>query len=78
MVTELFIGGRKFNISNIFIIQSYFKASKEVRTNTIHFLIMKILNKRDFQHIAINHSSDVDFKDFMNTYKNVLQKSILF
>ena len=26
---------------------------------------MKIPNKRDFQ-IAFNHSSDIDFKDFMN------------
>ena len=32
-VTELFIRGRKFNISIVFITQS-----KEVRLNTTHFL----------------------------------------
>ena len=30
---------------------------------------MKIPSKRELQQIAINHSSDIDFKDFMNTYK---------
>ena len=29
---------------------------------------MKIPNKRDFQ-IAYYHSSDIDFKDFMNLYE---------
>ena len=33
---------------------------------------MKIPNKREFQEIAFNHSSDIDFQDFMNFYKNVL------
>ena len=28
MVTELFVRGRKFNISNVFITQSYFKSAK--------------------------------------------------
>ena len=31
---------------------------------------MKILNERELQQIAINHSSDIFLKDFMNTYKN--------
>ena len=30
---------------------------------------MKILNKREFQQIALSHSSDIDFKDFMKIYK---------
>ena len=30
---------------------------------------MKIHNKREHQQIAINHSSDIDFKDFMKIYK---------
>ena len=56
VVTELFIRGRKLNISIIFITQSYFKVPKEVRLNTTHFFIMKNPNKRELQHIAINHS----------------------
>ena len=30
---------------------------------------MKIPNKRELQQIASNHSSDIDFKDFMKIYK---------
>ena len=56
IVTELFIRGRKLNISLVFITQSYFKVPKDVRLNTTHFFIMKIPNKREFQHIVINHS----------------------
>ena len=41
IVTELFIRGRKLNISLVFITQSYFKAPKDVRLNTIHFFIAK-------------------------------------
>ena len=59
IVTELFIRGRKLNISLVFITQSYFKVPKDVRLNTTHFLISKIPNKRELQQIAINHSSDI-------------------
>ena len=65
IVTELFIRGRKLNISIVFITQSYFKAPKDVRLNSTYFFIMKIPNKRELQQIALNHSSDIDFKDFI-------------
>ena len=39
VLTELFIRGRKLNISIVFITQSYFKVPKEVRLNTTHFLL---------------------------------------
>ena len=38
---------------------------KDVRLNSAHFFIMKILNKRELQQIALNHSSDIDSKDFI-------------
>ena len=69
VVTELFIRGRKLNISIVFITQSYFKVPKDVRLNSTHFFIMKIPNKRELQQIALNHSSDIDFKDFMKIYQ---------
>ena len=69
VVTELFIRGRKINISLVFITQSYFKVPKDVRLNTTHFFIIKIPNKRELRQIAINHSSDIDFKDFVKIYK---------
>ena len=31
---------------------------------------MKIHNKRGLQQIAINHSAVIDYKDFLEIYKN--------
>ena len=59
IVTELFITGRKFNISIVFINQSNFKVPKDVRLNSTHFFIIKVPNKRKLQQTALNHSSDI-------------------
>ena len=77
IVTELFIRGRKLNISLVFITQSYSKVPKDVRLNTSHFFIAKIPNKRELQQITTNHSSDINTKDFANIYKNVQLNHIL-
>ena len=65
IIKELFIRCRKINISLVFITQSYFSVPKDVRLNSTHYLIMKINNKRELQNIAINHSADIDYKDFI-------------
>ena len=91
IVTELFIRGRKLNISLGFITQSYFKVPKDVRLNTTHFFISKIPNKRELhQKIAINHSSDrlrylkmseskdLNLKISLISIENVLLSHILF
>ena len=78
IVTELFIRGRKLNISLVFIRQTYFKVPKDVRINTNHFFIMKISNKRELQQIAVNHSSDINTKDFINIYKKYTAKPFSF
>ena len=74
----MFIRGRKLNISIVFITQSYFKAPKDVRLNSTHFFIMKILNKRELQQIALTHSSDIDFKDFIKIYKKCTAEPYFF
>ena len=78
IVTELFIRCRKLNISLVFIIQSYFRVPKDVRLNTSHCFIMKIPNRIELQQIAISHSSDIDFKDFINIYKKCTDEPYSF
>ena len=39
---------------------------------------MKIPNKRELQQIAFNHSSDIDFQDFMGLYKKHTVKPYSF
>ena len=57
------------NIFLVFITQSYFSVPKDIRLNSTHYFIVKINNKRELQNIAINHSADIDHKDFMKTYR---------
>ena len=78
IVTEFFTRCRKLNISLVVITQSYFKVPKDVRLNTAHVFIMKILNKRELQQIALNHSSDIDYKDFVNIYKKCTDEPYSF
>ena len=66
VVTELFIRGKKLNISLAFITQSYFKVPEDFRLNTTHFFIAKIPNNRELKEIARNHSSDIKTEDFIN------------
>ena len=56
VVTELFIRGRKLNISLVFITQCYFAVPKNIRLNVTHYFIMKILSKENFNklHLIIN------------------------
>ena len=74
----MFIRGKKLNISLAFITQSCFKVAKDVRLNSTHFFIMKIPNERELQQIALNHSSDINTKDFINIYKKCTDKPYSF
>ena len=78
VVTELSIRGRKLNITLVFITQSHFKVPKDVRLNSTHFFIMKIPSKRELQGTALNHSSDIDFKDFNKVYRKSSAKPYSF
>ena len=64
-IKELFISCRKLNISFVFVTQIYFSVPKDVRINSTHYLIIKINHRKNLQNIVINHSADIDYKDFM-------------
>ena len=51
IVTELFIRGRKINISFVFINQSYFKTSKDFRLNSTHILLENFRIKENFNKL---------------------------
>ena len=77
-VSELFIKGRKLNISLVFITQSCFAVPKNIRLNSTHYSITKILCKGELQQVAFNHSSDIDFKNSVNSYKKCTAKPYSF
>ena len=78
IIKELFIRCRKLNISLVFITQSYFSVPKDVRLNSTHHLILKINNRKELQNITINHSADIDDKDFVNPYRECAKNPFNF
>ena len=78
IMKELICRCRKLNISFVFITQLYFSVPNEVRLNSTYYLKMKIHNKRELQSIVINHSADIDYKDFMIIYKKCTSESFFF
>ena len=77
IIKELFIRCRKLNISLVFIAQSYFSVPKDVRLNSTH-LIMKINNIKELQNIATNHSADINYKDFIKSYRECTKEPYSF
>ena len=61
IVIELFIRGRKLNLSLVFFMLLYFAVPKNIRLNSKNYFLVKIPDKRELQQIAFNHSSDIDF-----------------
>ena len=76
ILIELFLRGRKLNISLVFISQSYFKVSKTIRLNEINYLI-KNSSKGKLQQIASNHLSDIR-KAFMKLYQDYAKEPFSF
>ena len=78
VLKDLFIRCRKLNISLCFLTKPYFNVPKDVRLNCTHYIILKLNNKRELQNIAINHSADIDYKDFIKIYRNCTKESYSF
>ena len=78
IIKELFIRCRKLNISLVFITQSYLSVPKDVKLNSTHYLIIKINNKRELENIAWNHSADIDYKDFVDIYRECTKETFSF
>ena len=69
---------QKFKYFTWFFFQSYFSVPKDVRLNSTYYLIMKINNRRELQNIAINHSGDIDYENFMKINRNCTKEPYNF
>ena len=69
IIKKIFIRCRKVNMSLVFITHFYFFVPKDVRLNSTHYLVMKINNGKQLQNIAIDHSADIDYNDFVRIYR---------
>ena len=75
ILKDLFIRCRNLNIS---LKQSYFSVPKDVRLNCTHYILFKLNNRRELQNITINHSTDIDYIDFIKIYRDCTKKPFKF
>ena len=68
IIKELFYRARKINVSIVFITQSYFRALKDARLNSTHYILMRIGSKKELKRIAEEKSGHLDYKDFFKMY----------
>ena len=68
IIKELFYRARKINVLIVFITQSYFRALKDARLNSTHYILMRIGNKKELKRIAEEKSGHLDYKDFFKMY----------
>ena len=78
VLQDLFTRPRKLNISLVFISQSYFSVTNTMRLNCTHHLIFKVYNRKELQEIAIDHSADIDYKNFLKIYRNCTKEPYSF
>ena len=68
IIKELFYRARKINVLIVFITLSDFKALKDDRLNSTHYILMRIGNKKELKRIAEEKSGHLDYKDFLKMY----------
>ena len=75
---ELFYRARKINVSIVFITESYLRALKDARLNSTHYILMKIVNKKELKRTAEEKSGHLDYKDFLKIYNYCTKGSYSF
>ena len=78
IIIEFFYRARKINVSILFITKSYFRALKDAKLNSMHYILMKINNKKELKRIAEEKSGDLDYKDFLKMYNYCTEEPYSF
>ena len=78
IIKELFYRARKVKVSIVFITQSYFRALKDARLNSTHYILMKTGNKKELKRIAEEKSGHLDYKDFLKMYNYCIKEPYSF
>ena len=73
-VSDLFVRGRKNNISIVFISQSYYDIPKIIRLQSNYYLLTKISNKKELREIMKDHN----IPDFLEMYNRCMESPFNF
>ena len=73
LIEDLFMRGRKKNISLIYVTQSYFSTPKDIRLQCNYFVFFNLLNKREMLQIQMDHAAELGKQVFMQLYGHAIQ-----
>ena len=60
---------QKIKYFTLFFKTIIFFSTKRFKTKLYHYILFKLNNRRELQNIAIDHSADIDYKDFIKIYR---------
>ena len=60
---------QKIKYFTLFFKTIIFFSTKRCKTKLYHYILFKLNNRRELQNIAIDHSADIDYKDFIKIYR---------
>ena len=78
IIKELFYRARKINVSFVFITQSNFRALRDARLNSMHYILMEICYKKELKKIPEEKSGHLDYKDFLKMYNFCMEDPYSF
>jgi hypothetical protein len=77
-IKQLFIRGRKRNISTIYIAHDFFKIPKIIRLNANYVILFDVNNKREISAIASTYAHRVTYNLFRKLYRDIMKKPYAF
>lgn len=77
-IADFFIRSRKFNISCVYISQSYFKTPKMIRLNCNYIMLKKLPNKNDLKMILREYDLGIDIDQLIKYYNDATKDRLSF
>jgi len=77
-VSELFIRGRKCNLTTIFIAQAYFKIPKLIRLQMTYLILLKLSSGKDLRLVLGDFALGLDMNTLTEIYKDATKEPMSF
>ena len=77
-VSEIFIRGRKCNLTTIFIAQAYFKIPKLIRLQMTYLILLKLSSGKDLRLILGDFALGLDLNTLTEFYKDATKEPMSF
>lgn len=78
IIENYFIAGRKLNVTQFFLTQSYFKTPKTIRLQLTHLMLLKLSSNSDLTCVLRDFSLGIDKTGLLDLYKDATKAKFHF